>query len=141
MTDELSLLKNEIEILKKQVGSPGGHNQLTGAIQSLNKIFSEASEDLKIDTHDAVLVGDKLDRIIARLEKVEIQNEKIAKGIVALADMIEDKSGSSLPKERVRRTVAPPPSAKPSAGPQQLPRVDMPQGGEEKKKGFLNFKI
>ena len=63
---------------------------LSKSINSLLGVFKEAAEDLKLDTHDAVLVSEKLDGIITRLEKVEIQNEKIAKGIVAVADILEE---------------------------------------------------
>ena len=86
--DDVENLRKEVDMLKKQLGDPSESKDLVRAIKSLNQIFAEAHEDLKIDTHDAVLVGDKIDRIIGRLEKIEIQNEKIAKGIVAVADMI-----------------------------------------------------
>ena len=142
--DDVEDLRKEVDMLKRQLGDPSESKDLVLAIKSLNQIFAEAHEDLKIDTHDAVLVGDKLDRIISRLEKVEIQNEKIAKGIVAVADMIEelDISKPILPRENIRKTMtksSPPPRA--SSKGQPLPSYNLPKQDKMSKKSFLNFKM
>ncbi len=142
--DDVENLRKEVDMLKKQLGDPSESKDLVRAIKSLNQIFAEAHEDLKIDTHDAVLVGDKIDRIIGRLEKIEIQNEKIAKGIVAVADMIEelDISKPVLPRENIRKTMAkasPPPSVR--SGTKPLPSYNLPKQEQQPKKGFMNFKM
>ena len=152
--DEVSQLRKEVRALRSKLGdsSPGkteGAQDLTFAIQSLNKIFSEAAEDLKIDTHDAVLVAEKLDKILSRLEKVEIQNEKIAKGIVALADMIEEVKAmrKSTPVQRQpssgrqsypQASTPPPASMSMDQNTRPLPTYNMPQE-PEKKKNLFNF--
>jgi hypothetical protein len=157
MTDELLSendvlkLRQEVKMLKRQLGvqdHTSGHHgdvsELTGAIKSLNSIFSEAAQELKIDTHDAVLVAEKLDKILSRLEKVEIQNEKIAKGIVALADMLEEvkmnqrNQPSRMPQMSSRPVPGIPPPATPQ-GAKPLPSYNIPEQKQERK-GMFNFK-
>ncbi|MFH2021404.1 MAG: hypothetical protein ABIJ34_08390 [archaeon] len=139
---ETDKLRSEIDRLKKKNEPEGSTEDLTRAINSLIKIFAEASEDLKIDTHDAVLVGQKLDGIMDRLEKIEIQNEKIAKGIVAVADMVEEYSAGrvSMPRDarQMKRSTSQP--SQMNSMPKPLPSYDMPRE-DEKKKGMFNFKI
>jgi len=130
--DDVENLRKEVDMLKKQLGDPSESKDLVRAIKSLNQIFAEAHEDLKID------------RIIGRLEKIEIQNEKIAKGIVAVADMIEelDISKPVLPRENIRKTMAkasPPPSVR--SGTKPLPSYNLPKQEQQPKKGFMNFKM
>lgn len=149
--DESKRLRSEVNALKKQLGVPSysdsDSRDLANSISSLTRIFEQASEDLKIDTHDAVMVAEKLEKILTRLEKIEIQNEKIAKGIVALADMVEDLSSrptnTNMPQQR-RQTYQ---SSAPPQPMQQgntntvkpLPTYDIPLQ-QDKKKPFLSFK-
>ncbi|MBN2368263.1 hypothetical protein JXC34_04545 [Candidatus Woesearchaeota archaeon] len=161
--DEVDKLKKEIEMLKKKQGIDEPEHKdsmkdsmviLSRSINSLIQIFKEASEDLKMDTHDAVLVSQKLDSILDRLEKIETQNEKIAKGIVAVADMMEDMpKNMPLPQ---RASPVPKPMPEPynfqnqpghqmpqpmqSQQTQPLPSYNLPRQ-DDKKKGFLSFKI
>ena len=98
-----------------------------------------------MDSHDAVLVAQKLDSILDRLDKVETQNEKIAKGIVAVADMIDELNPKPkmhmAPRQYIQQNLPQqqPSQPPPSDQPQQLPSYNLPP--EEKKKNFLNFKI
>ncbi len=151
-TEELEKMRKEISLLKKQQGLEEtdedkmmeSMNNLSFSITSLLKVFKEASKDLKMDTHDAVLVGQKLDKLLDRMDKIEEQNEKIAKGIVAVADMVEELQAGDLPKETTRKPSPPPVSHSPPPMPQrqqqpkQLPSYNLPEQ-EKKKKGFLNF--
>ncbi len=152
-SEEMEKLRREIELLKRKQGlANSGEDSVMGdsvstlsrSINSLMRIFKEASEEMKMDTHDAVLVAQKLDRILDRLDKIEAQNEKIAKGIVAIADMIEDLPGSGLQRQSIPFQRIPPPSHPPfmqqqNAEPKPLPTYNLPP--DEKKKGFINFKI
>ena len=154
---EVDKLRREIDMLKRKQGVIDATNEtndkeamvsLSKSIGSLIRVFKEASEDLKLDTHDAVLVSQKLDKIIERLDKVEVQNEKIAKGIVAIADMVEDvQAGNAQRKAAPQQRMMPsqPPSPMPQmqgmmqSEPQPLPSYNIPPQ-EEKKRSF-SFKI
>ncbi|MBN1502719.1 hypothetical protein JW930_04185 [Candidatus Woesearchaeota archaeon] len=137
ITDGLAKLKkgsgNEHETLVRSM------NSLTGSINSLLGIFKEAAEDMKMDEHDSVLLGDRIDPIMEKLDKLLEQNEKIAKGIVALADMIDEmKGGKIVPAPPTTRQMPMQQSSYPQ--PRTLPKMpELPQ--DEKNKLFnINFK-
>lgn len=152
---DMENMRREIELLKKKQGIGSRTEQedpkdsaaaLSRSINSLMRIFKEASEDMKMDTHDAVLVSQKLDKILDRLDKIEAQNEKIAKGIVAIADMVEDiqddaqrpsvsqkMSQPMSPQQMQRQFSEGQPETKP------LPTYNLPP--DDKKKTFMSFKI
>jgi len=119
--------------------------ELKDSMDTLIKIFAEASNDLKQDTHDAVLVSEKLNKILDRLEKVEVQNEKIAKGIVAVAEMLAESK--SLRQSRPAPEKRPEPKFKIPSFSQEndtpstksLPRHDIPEEKQEDKKSFFSF--
>jgi chromosome segregation ATPase len=154
-SDEVDKMRREIDTLRRKQGLVDTDNSderaaissLSKSINSLTRIFKDASEDLKMDTHDAVLVAQKLDKILERLDKVEVQNEKIAKGIVAIADMIEDMQVGQrrpMPQQQMQYSQQGIPSPQPQmmqgGMPKPLPTYDIPPQ-EEKKKGFMSFKI
>jgi len=150
--NELEKMRDEIRLLKRAQGiidePKDTHinadvSGLSTSINSLLEIFKEASEDLKMDTHDAVLVAEKLDKIMDRLERIEVQNEKIAKGVVAVADMIENlgsnKSSRSNPVPSPHQLAANLPSSVVGGqgmGGRPLPTYDVPK--DDKKKSFLD---
>ena len=97
--EEIKRLKDEIERLRRasSLNSRATSeplietmDNLTRSINGMLQIFKEAAEDMKLDEHDSVLLSDKIDPMIHKIERILEQNEKIAKGIVAIADMIED---------------------------------------------------
>jgi hypothetical protein len=92
--EEINRLKREIEKLKKSSGSNpkvlvDSMDSLSSSINSLLGIFKEAAEEMKLDEHDSVMLSDKITPLLIKVDKVLEQNEKIAKGIVAIADMVE----------------------------------------------------
>jgi chromosome segregation ATPase len=154
--DEIDRLRREIDYLKRKQSPANseddnlkaGMMNLSRSINSLMKIFKDASDDLKLDTHDAMLVSQKLDKIIERLDKIEVQNEKIAKGIVAIADMVEDiqpEQSASQPSYQQQVSSSQPPmgpmqQSATEQQPQQWPSYNVPRQ-DDKKKNILNFKI
>ncbi len=109
----LADLKGEVEALKKKLTQPDSKiNELILEIESmkdsiheLNTIFQQALQDTKTEdvTRNITLINSKLSDVIA-------QNETIAKGMIAIADKVDDfvsksSSGSSSP---VASTVATP---------------------------------
>lgn len=96
---EFLQLKKELDRLKKNPleGSESGEN-LQSSIDNLNKslnvmleVFKQASEDMKLEEHETEMVSKQLGPINEKLETLIDQNQKIAKGIVAVADMVKEK--------------------------------------------------
>src|SRR3989344_7379116 len=133
--DDIRRLRKDIDSLKDDMQT---RDSLARSVNSLLKIFEEASKDLKMDTRDAVLISEKMDNIMRRLERLETHNEKIAKGIVAIADMLEEKGFAKVQKGESKSILAsatPPPAM---GSTKELPTYDIPK--DERKKTFLNFK-
>jgi len=144
--EEMEKMRREIDVLKRRQGITDENTDvkssminLSRSINSLIRIFKEASDDMKMDTHDAVLVTQKLDKLVERLDRIEVQNEKIAKGIVALADMVEELQSKYSNRPMVQRMPSPVQQTH-QVGPRPLPTYALPPE-EEKKKNFLNFKL
>jgi hypothetical protein len=89
----LADLKGEVEALKKKLTQPDSKiNELILEIESmkdsiheLNTIFQQALQDTKTEdvTRNITLINSKLSDVIA-------QNETIAKGMIAIADKVDD---------------------------------------------------
>ncbi|MBD3203853.1 hypothetical protein GF327_06135 [Candidatus Woesearchaeota archaeon] len=119
--EEIRRLKNEISKLKsspekKSDDLVNSMDSLGKSISSLLGVFKEAAEEMKLDEHDSMMLSDKIDPLIRKIDLVLDQNEKIAKGIVAIADMVEEMQASSGTK---RNYQSPPPQKQtPPKGPQ-----------------------
>ncbi|MBN2423152.1 hypothetical protein JXB41_08065 [Candidatus Woesearchaeota archaeon] len=157
--EEIDRLKHEIERLKKSPGPDSAAlvNSMDSLSQSMNSLlglFRQAADEMKLDEHDSVMLADKITPLIEKIDKVLEQNEKIARGIVAIADMIEDMqsrprgSPSSQPAPSYNRFTqaqynppqprapSPMPPRYPEAQPKPLPSMPAPQEKEEKKPFF-----
>lgn len=66
-------------------------DNLNDSIHSLIKLFKEATEELKMDEHDSELMEQRISPVMKKIKSLEEQNEKIARGIVAVADMLKEK--------------------------------------------------
>ncbi|MFQ5474431.1 MAG: hypothetical protein ACE5DM_01215 [Candidatus Nanoarchaeia archaeon] len=136
---EFMKLKLELDKLKKNPlqGSEAGAN-LQDSIESLNKsltgmmeLFKEASDELKIEERDTQIVSKKLEPIAEKVDTLIAQNQKIAKGIIAVADMVKEKldeieEKTSAPKEKKPELPPlpppmPPPMPETPAGPASPP--------------------
>lgn len=96
---EFLALKKELERIKKNPleGSESGED-LQSSIDNLNKslnimleVFKQAAEDMKLEEHDTGMVSKQIGPINEKIETLIDQNQKIAKGIVAIADMVKEK--------------------------------------------------
>ncbi len=106
----------DIASLKKSI------DDLNNSINYLVGIFKGAAEEIKTEPQE-LEVDKKISPLMKKISILEEQNEKIARGIVAVADML---------KERERRPVSaqPRPIIKPSTPPPQqsaMPTQTMPQ--------------
>lgn len=92
----LSLKKDVDKIKDNPLGSTKEGKNMSKNLEELNtsltglvKLFNAATQEMKI-TEDGEGKNSNNDEILARLDNLEKQNEKIAKGIVAVADMFKE---------------------------------------------------
>jgi len=142
---EFMKLKQELDKIKKNPleGSPSGAN-LQDSIDNLNRsltgmmeLFKEASDELKIEERDTQIVAKKLDPISEKIETLIEQNQKIAKGIIAVADMVKEKleeieaktsaPQQVVPKEEKKKDLPPLGSTPPPPPPMPSPGSFNPQ--------------
>lgn len=109
-------LKYDFEKIKKNPisASPEG-KELKASIDSLNEsitnllsLFKNASDSIKSESHDTDALSKKMMPLFDKVERLSEQNEKIAKGIVALADMVDElKAKQQTPLPPPQRTERP----------------------------------
>jgi hypothetical protein len=124
-------LKEEVQKIKGKVESVSSENTsksiiaLSQKISDLMSIFSRATESMKTEGEEVAAVN--LEPVLSKLNELEEQNRTIAKSILALADMIEER----LPRERPAPGFAAPVQQRPMQQtpgqmPQQMPRPPQP---------------
>ncbi len=124
---------------------------LSESIEGLNDIFQATAEEMKIEEKNEDLYMKKLEPLFDKVDKLVEQNEKIAKGMIAIADMVNEQkarmedmeehkpekhheerkpvmSPMSMPKIPIpqERPMPPPPPNMPPPGPPPGPRGPMP---------------
>ncbi len=113
-------------------------DKLNESITSLIGLFKEAADSLKMEEKEADIVANKIDPIMEKLDMVIEQNKKIARGIVAVADMMEERlpklRGGEAPRPApapsMPAMMGPPPSAmgpQPGMRPMPLPPRPFPR--------------
>lgn len=170
----LELKKQVDEIKAHPFGSTSEGKQMLEAILKLSEsmdrltsLFQEAAEQMKLEEREAELIGKKLDPLFGRMDDMIEQNKRIAKGIIAVADIVKENSGrpmqrSSPPPIRVEplsaqpmqrssfssdfppRTTTPPPLPPLGAGPGIAPPMmgpsqQFPPPAKPAGKGFFSF--
>ncbi len=157
--NEIKSIKQDIDTLKKNpLGGTTAGKSLMENIENLNKsinelisIFKEASDQMKIEDKETDIVAKKIDPLFEKIDTLIDQNQKIAKGIVAVADMVSEaiKPQMSAPRpiqvpepkqisqqpmmpSAMPRTAPPavPPAPIPPAMPPTMPGLDLPPIGE-----------
>lgn len=142
-TKEIKALKEEVEKLKKNpIAGTASGKDLLGSVDELNKslnammeVFKEAAGELKMEDRDTQLIAHKINPIMEKLEEITEQNEKIAAGIVTIADMIKERLEKPKPIQRnivmprPARPMPPRPMApmpRPMPAPIPPPRIEPP---------------
>ncbi|MEK6886968.1 MAG: hypothetical protein AABW88_03980 [Nanoarchaeota archaeon] len=159
---EVSELKQDMEYLKKNPlgGSHSGKtlqesiDKLNESISELIEIFKEASDMMKAEERESDIIISKISPIEKRLEELSDQNQKIAKGILAVADMVSDRE-RSRPQQPIQKPMQmmPPPMMRPQNAPRLPPMGGLPPPPgqsmslppltpprKEEKKGLFSFK-
>lgn len=96
----------------------GSIDSLNQSISSLTSLFREAAESLKMEEAEASLISKRIDPIFQKLEELSEQNKKIARGIVAIADMIEERMPRRGPSAPSMQAPQPQMMQRPSMPPQ-----------------------
>jgi len=149
--NDIIKLKKEIDEVKKNPFGDSRQNkslmdsmeELTKAINSLVDLFKIASEELKLEEHDSVLITEKISPLLRKINDLEQQNEKIAKGIVALADMMNDRKQRPMMRQPQMQTPMPPrePNFMAAPGPDMRPLPTMqPMPPQQQKKPLFSLK-
>ena len=126
---EILDLKKELEKLKisPTPESRESMEKLTDAINNLLTLFKQAGAQMNIEEQEATLVEAKLKPLMDKIDQVLDQNQKIAEGVVTLAEMVKDlrdrrPSAPMMPPPRpMMRPMSPPPSGFPPRPPQLRP--------------------
>lgn len=89
-------LKKEIELLK-QGQTRSGDDDLSKNITLLRKsvdamydLFKKAAEEIKLEDRDQNLIEKKLEPLTSKIEVLSEQNQKIAKALVTISNMVQD---------------------------------------------------
>ncbi len=128
-SNEVAELKQDVDYLKKNPlgGSKEGKSLLEGIeklnenIEQLIEIFKEASDMMKAEERESDVIVKRIQPIERKMDELSDQNQKIAKGILAVADLV-----SSREEQRPQRPMMPPPMQKPSMS-MQRPAMPQPQ--------------
>lgn len=129
-------------------------NNMTKAINSLIDLFKTAAEEMKFEERETETIGRRMDPLFAKIDLLVDQNQKIARGVVAVADMLEKPSAREEPitlppPSFQRQSFAPPnpmaPPRMPSSMPPSMARpmgmppapAGMPMPPPPKKKGLF----
>jgi len=132
---EVEDLKKQIEDIKKNpLGSSTSGRELVRSIKDLNDsvnhlvgLFRDAADAMKLEEKESEAIGNKLAPMLDKMNTLIDQNERIARGIVGLADMVKEDikkpAAKAVPMPERPPTGIIPPGAPP--GPPIEPRQDI----------------
>ncbi len=140
---EVRRLREDIDSIKKNpLGSLGGNDlvesikNLNAAINSLTELFKTAAEELKIEERETQTIATKVEPLLEKIDLIMDQNKKIARGIVAVADMlggVEEEKPAFSPRPPVftsrQGPMMPPSLPPPPAMPPAPPAPPAPRKG------------
>ncbi len=93
-----SKLKEDLENLKKKTADEDFSNvkedlkdamgKLSNSLNTVIDLFKTATEEMKEEEHEQKVLSKNISPMMEKLDNIIDQNEQIAKGIVAVADMV-----------------------------------------------------
>lgn len=96
--EEVQKLKKEIQRLKaEKTSSPssgiaGSLDRLANSLEKLFKIFEVAATEIEQDRLNEKTFEERIQPLVNKLRSIEQQNKDIADGVLALADIVKQKS-------------------------------------------------
>ena len=129
---ELNSLKHDIDNIKKDpIGNTRQGLDLKDSIDNLNStinnlfnLFKTTADQINAEEHNSKMMNNQIGPLVEKIESLTKQNEKIAEGIVTLANMIDEIKGKKEPQQNVsqnnieRPSLFPNEPAFPSSNPQ-----------------------
>jgi uncharacterized phage infection (PIP) family protein YhgE len=94
---EVQRLKEELSKIKggESVGLDNEMRRaiidLSEKIGTMNTVLEAASSDLREEDKEAEIIKNKIDPIMQKMTELAEQNEKIARGLVAIHDLVDEK--------------------------------------------------
>lgn len=91
-----SKLKEDLENIKAKaagsndVGLNDNLKKLSDDLTTMIKLFQTATDEMKYEEQEAKLLTQKIDPLSDKIDMILEQNEQIAKGIVAVADLVKE---------------------------------------------------
>lgn len=142
---EVKRLRDDVDEIKKNpLGSYGGKDladnikNLNNAISSLTELFKNAAEDLKVEERETQTIATKVEPLLEKIDMIIDQNKKIARGIVAVADMLGGVEEEEKQSFQPRPPAMPPrPSFAPGPMPPPMPPAAPPAPPAPRKKGLF----
>lgn len=135
-------LKYDVEALKKKLAEPETAAQeviaemedLKSTIKELNNIFKEALREVKEEDTSKLLAA-----LLNKIGAVTAQNETIARGMVAIADKLEDfmRRYPAAPLLKAPAPLIPKAPMSPRIPPPPLPKIPSPPGTGIKRKSIF----
>ena len=91
-------LQRQVEDLKKNpYGSTDSGKKmmetmtsLTTSIDGLLTLFKDAAQEMRVEEHDVGILSKNMRPLMEKLDELIEQNKKIARGIIAIADMVKE---------------------------------------------------
>jgi len=134
---KLSSMKKELGEFRKRAQSvdadTGLPRETVSSLENLNKsissllgLFQTATEELKLEERDEALISKKLDPLMKKVDVLLDQNEKIAKAIVAIADMVREEKEETAEEERPAPRFEEPKAEPPMFQPPSRPSMTSP---------------
>jgi septation ring formation regulator EzrA len=129
--EQIKKLKEELSRLR--AATPGaneelldGVKQLSAKLDSMTKVFESAEQDLMEEDKTAEIIKDKIDPILLKVTEIEDQNKKIAKGLVAINDILEEKLAELSEIVEDLKNIKPS-APEPRQEPREFQRTGIPQ--------------
>jgi len=140
MKKELEELRKHTSNIEPKTGLPKetatSIDKLSTSINQLMDLFKKASEELKLEENEEKILGKQIQPLIEKIDMLLDQNKKIAKGIVAIADMIKEQlpqMEKKLEEEEnywKKQKEEPKPAQRPSFGTGMPPPPSFGQGSQ-----------
>ncbi len=125
----ISDVERDLDVLKRSKSGNASNDELQDSIETLSKniemmmkVFRLAVDEIKLEEHDEDTVSKRLEPIMGKLNELTQQNEKIADGVVAVADMLKEHMDKEMSEfrtveNRIGQISMPPPMLRPSSAP------------------------